>query len=136
MKTKVLQYNKIKLKINAPPDALQPKMTIFSFATMPSAVLLLFRPLLCGLVAGTDGLSESSDITPKSSVSLREAGLVSSRVTSSCFGDSGGGGGGCGIVLGQKASEESTQSPTEDEMVAAQMDKALSNSSSLYLMIS
>lgn len=67
-------------------------------------------------------------------MSLREAGLVSLRVTSNLFGDSGGGGGGGGSTgLGRKASEESTQSPTEDEMVAAQMEKNLSNSFSLYL---
>lgn len=109
-------------------------MTLFSFAAPPSAVLLLHRPFPCGPVACTAGLSESSDINPKSSVSLREAGLVSSRVTSNRFGDSGGGGGGS-TGLGRKASEESTQSPTEDEMVAAQMEKALSNSYSLYLLI-
>lgn len=98
-------------------------MTLISFAVPPSFVLLLCRPLPCGPLAGAAGLSESSDITPKSSVSLREAGLVSWRLTSNCFGDSGGGGGGS-TGLGRKASEESTQSPTEDEMVAAQIRKA------------
>lgn len=77
----------------------------------------MYRPLLCGPVAGAAGLSDSSDITPKSSASLREAGLVSLRVTFNCFGDSGRAGGSAGLE--RKASEESTQSPTEDEMVAA-----------------
>lgn len=88
----------------------------------------MYRTLPRGPVSGAAGLSESSDITPKSSVSLREAGLVSLRVTSNRLGDSGGGGGGGGgggsTGLGRKASEESTQSPTEDEMVAAQTEKA------------
>lgn len=70
-------------------------------------------------------MSESSDITPKSSVSLREAGLASFMLTSNRFGDFGGAGGSTGLE--RKASEESTQSPTEDEMVAAQMEKTLSN---------
>lgn len=86
----------------------------------------MYRTLPRGPVSGAAGLLESSDITPKSSVSLREAGLVSLRVTSNRLGDSGGGGGGGGgsTGLGRKASEESTQSPTEDEMVAAQTEKA------------
>lgn len=77
-------------------------------------------PTCWGLEAGVAELSESSDIIPKSSVSLREAWLVSLKVTSNGFGDSGGGGGGGGgsTGLGRNASEESTQSPTEDEMVA------------------
>lgn len=50
-----------------------------------------------------------------SSVSLWEA--VSFGVTSDCFCDFGGAGGSAGLE--RKASEESTQSPTEDEMVAA-----------------
>lgn len=70
-------------------------MTLFSFAALPSAVLSLYCPL-CERVAGVDGLSWSSDITPKSSLSLKEAGLASLRVTSNGFGDSGGGGGGGG----------------------------------------
>lgn len=51
-------------------------------------------------------------------MSLREAGLVAFRATSNRPGDSGGSTG-----LGRKASEESTQSPTEDEMVAAQKER-------------
>lgn len=94
-------------------------MKLFSFAALPSTVLLLYRPLRCGPVAGAAGLSESSDITPKSSVSLREAGLLSFRVTSNRFGVScGAGGAGVSTGLARKASEESTQSPTEVEMVA------------------
>jgi len=64
-------------------------------------------------------------------VSLREAAVAS--VISNRFGDSGGGGG-CGDSTGlaRKASEESTQFPTEDEIVAAQMDDASSNSFSIY----
>lgn len=63
----------------------------------------------------TAGLSGSSEITATSSVSLTE---VSLGVTSTIFGDSGGGSTG----LGRKASEERTQSPTEDEIVAAQKE--------------
>lgn len=99
-------------------------MTLVSFGAVPSPVLSLYRPLRCGLAAGVAGLSESSDITPKSSVSLRGAGLFSMRVTANRFGDSGGGGGGS-AGLGRKASEDRTQSPTDDEMVAAQKEKAL-----------
>lgn len=88
-------------------------MTLFSFAALASAVFSLCRPLCCDLVAGVAGLSDSSDIPPMSSVSLSGVGLVS--LTSKGFGDSGGGG---STGLGRKASEESTQSPTEEEMVA------------------
>lgn len=98
-------------------------MALFSFAGLPSAVLLLYRPLRCDLVTGVGGLSGSSDITPTSSASLKDPGLVSLRVSSNAFGDSGGGGGGS-TGLDRKASEESTQSPTEDETVAAQKEKA------------
>lgn len=66
----------------------------------------------------TAGLSESSEITATSSVSLTEVWFVSLAVTSTVFGDSGGGSTG----LGRKASEERTQSPTEDEIVAAQKE--------------
>lgn len=54
-------------------------------------------------------------------MSLREAGFSSFRLTTDFFGDFGGAGGSTG--LGWKASEESTQSPTEDEMVAAETEK-------------
>lgn len=108
-------------------------MILFSFAALLSAVLRLYRPLLCDPVAGVPGLSESSDITPKSSVSLKGSGLVSLGVISTGFGDFGGAGGSTGLV--RKASEDSTQSPTEDEMVAVQTEKTSSNSFSLYYMI-
>lgn len=65
-------------------------------------------------------------------MSLREGGLVSFRLTSNRFGDFSGAGGSTGLE--RKASEESTQSPTEDEMVAARMENTLSNLFSLYLM--
>lgn len=68
-------------------------------------------------------MSESSDIIPKSSVSLTEGGLASFWLTSNRFGDFGGAGGSTGLE--RKASEDSTQSPTEDEMVAGQMEKTL-----------
>lgn len=42
-------------------------------------------------------------------------------MTSNRFGDSGRATGSAGLE--RKASEESTQSPTEDEMVAAEMEK-------------
>lgn len=100
-------------------------MILFSFAALLSAVLRLYRPLLCGPVAGVAVLSDSSDITPKSSVSLKGSGLISLGVTSTGFGDLGGAGGSTGLV--RKASEDSTQSPTEDEMVAAQTEKTSSN---------
>lgn len=56
-------------------------------------------------------------------MSLREGGLVSFRLTSNRFGDFSGAGGSTGLE--RKASEESTQSPTEDEMVAARMEKTV-----------
>lgn len=56
----------------------------------------------------------SSDITPKSPVSLGESGLMSFSVSSVGLGGSGGG----SAVLGLKAREDNTQSPTQDETVA------------------
>lgn len=69
-------------------------------------------------------LSESSDIPPKSSLSLMGAGFFSFRLTSGwsgCF--AGFCCAGASTGLGRKANEERTQSPTDDEMVAVQMEK-------------
>lgn len=63
-------------------------------------------------------MSELSETHPASSWSLREILLLSSWVASGCFGDGGGGVGGS-TGLGRKARDESTQSPTEVETVAA-----------------
>ena len=113
-----------------------------SFAALLLVVFSLSRPLSCRLAAGVPGLSGSSDITPKSSVSLREVGLVSMRVTCNGLGDSAGGVGGCGgggggsTGVGRKASEESTQSPTDEEMVAAQKFKSLFKCLTVQIQIS
>lgn len=102
--------------------------TLFSFEVLTSEPFSPSWPSLLGPLAWTAGLSESSDIIPKSSVSLKEVGLGWLRETCGCFDNSGGGGGGVGgsTGLGLKASEVSTQSPTEDETVAAQKEKASS----------